>query len=430
MTTTHTHTDFRFYKHEQMKKVVIIGGGISGLCSAYYLVQEGVEVTVVDKGAISEGASFINAGYVTPSHFVPIAEPGMINQGIKWMMNNSSPFYIKPRWDIDFFKWAWYFKKSSTAAKVEKAIPVIKELNIKSRDLYAEMADKSQFDFHMERKGLLMVYKTAKSQDHELKLAEKGKSLGLDISVLNRAALDKVQPVFNSDVLGGVYYECDAHSTPDIFMKNMKNWLQFKGVKFILGESVTGFELSGNKITSVKAGNQTILADEFVLAAGTWTYELAKKLGLNIPIQPGKGYSMNVPRETGITLPAILMEAKVAVTPMQGFTRFAGTMELSGNNTNILTNRVEAIAKAASAYYKDVEITVEEKQAATSGLRPVSPDGLPYIGKSSKYNNLIIAAGHAMMGWSLGPITGKLVTEIIGNQKTLVSLQPFKVDRF
>tara|TARA_B100000678_G_scaffold94791_2_gene79227 strand:- start:1222 stop:2463 length:1242 start_codon:yes stop_codon:yes gene_type:complete len=413
-----------------MKKVAIIGGGITGLCSAYYLVKAGYEVTIVDKGNITKGASFINAGYVTPSHFVPLAEPGMINQGIKWMFNNSSPFYIKPRWDIDFFKWSWYFKKSSTKQKVAKAIPVLKELNEKSKELYEEMLESLDFEFHIERKGLLMVYKSAKNEEHETKLAEKGKDLGLDVRVLDKKALHDLEPQFSEDVIGGVHYECDAHSTPNLFMKNLKQWLENNGVRFVLEEAVTGLEVDGKTIKAMHTSKNSIVADEFIMAAGSWTFPLAKKLGLNIPIQPGKGYSMSITRETNINLPAILTEAKVAVTPMKGFTRFAGTMELSGDNNIILPTRVEAIAKAASNYYSGFTLTPEEKQSATSGLRPVSPDGLPFIGKSSKFKNLNVAAGHAMMGWSLGPITGKLISEIVEGNHTSVLLEPFDLERF
>ncbi|PKD21784.1 amino acid dehydrogenase [Salegentibacter salinarum] len=413
-----------------MKKVAIIGGGITGLCSAYYLIKEGYNVTIIDKGDITGGASFINAGYVTPSHFIPIAEPGMITQGIKWMFNSSSPFYIKPRWDMEFFKWAWYFKKSSTRKNVEKAIPVLVELNLKSRDLYTEMLETLDFDFHMEKKGLLMVYKTAKNQDHELKLAERGKELGLEVSVLDKEAIKVIEPGLKEDIIGGVHYLCDTHSTPYIFMKNLKKWLADNGANFILEKNVTGFKTEGNRVEAIVTEAESIEADEFLIATGSWTSEMTKQLGLHIPIQPGKGYSMDVLRKTNIKLPAILTEAKVAVTPMQNFTRFAGTMEFSGNNSNIQANRVETIANAASHFYKDLTITEEEKKLATSGLRPVSPDGLPFIGKSSKYSNLSVAAGHAMMGWSLGPVTGKLISEIVGNRKTSVSIDPFKLERF
>ena len=213
-------------------------------------------------------------------------------------------------------------------------------------------------------------------------------------------------------------------------MKNLKQWLENNGVRFVLEEAVTGLEVDGKTIKAMHTSKNSIEADEFIMAAGSWTFPLAKKLGLNIPIQPGKGYSMSITRETNINLPAILTEAKVAVTPMKGFTRFAGTMELSGDNNIILPTRVEAIAKAASNYYSGFTLTPEEKQSATSGLRPVSPDGLPFIGKSSKFKNLNVAAGHAMMGWSLGPITGKLISEIVEGNHTSVLLEPFDLERF
>lgn len=413
-----------------MKKVIIIGGGISGLCSAYYLVREGYQVSVIDQGNISTGASFINAGYLTPSHFTPLAEPGMINKGIKWMFNSSSPFYIKPRLDLDFLKWAWHFKKSSTSARVEKAIPVLKGINLKSRDLFEEILETEDFSFHYERKGILMAYKLPKSEDYELKTAERAAAEGLEVKNISKEELRKIQPAFSDDVLGAVHYECDAHTTPNQFMKNLKNWLEQKGVNFMLHQKVKALQTKNNTISAVETSSGIFEADEFVLAAGCWTSSLAKTLKLNIPIQGGKGYALNMCRTTDITIPAILVEAKVAVTPMKDFTRFAGTMEFSGNNVIIRKSRVKAIADSVQSYYKNIQINEEEKSAAVSGLRPVSPDGLPFIGKTRDYKNLTVAAGHAMMGWSLGPVTGKLVSEIIAGQPLSLNLDPFKVDRF
>jgi D-amino-acid dehydrogenase len=172
-----------------------------------------------------------------------------------------------------------------------------------------------------------------------------------------------------------------------------------------------------------------VQADEFVMAAGSWSPLLSKKLEIKMLLQAGKGYRINVARETNITMPTVLCEAKVAATPMNGFTRFAGTMEIAGINHRINPTRVNAIAKAASNYYKDLQITKQEKSAAQCGLRPVTPDGLPYIGKTSTCKNLTIAAGHAMMGWSLGPATGKLVAEIISEQKPSLDIEPYQVNR-
>ncbi|WP_036379685.1 FAD-binding oxidoreductase [Muricauda sp. MAR_2010_75] len=413
-----------------MKRVVIVGGGISGLCSAYYLVQEGFQVTILDKSDLSTGASFINAGYITPSHFIPLAAPGIITQGLKWMLDSSSPFYIKPRWDVDFFKWTLLFKKSAKKFHVKKAIPIIKELNLKSRDLYEEMLSAVNFPFQYEKKGLLMAYRTAKSEEEELEVAEMAVKEGLDAVALSKEEVHKMQPVFSDDVIGAVHYKCDAHMTPNYFMAQMKTWLKSKGVIFEFNQTVEEFVVKNKKITAIKTKDEVFEADEFVLASGTWTSKLAKSLNLYVPVQGGKGYSMDVSRNTGITMPAILVDAKVAVTPMEGFTRFAGTMEFSGNNNIVRKERVEALAGAVKNYYADFEINQDEKDRATSGLRPVSPDGLPYIGKTSKYDNLTIAAGHAMMGWSLGPITGKLVTEGITKKRASLDLKPLSPERF
>ncbi|MEL0457366.1 FAD-dependent oxidoreductase [Flavobacteriaceae bacterium SZ-1-7] len=413
-----------------MKKVIVIGGGISGMCSAYYLLREGCQVTVIDKSNLSTGASFINAGYLSPSHFIPLAAPGIITQSLKWMLNSSSPLYIKPRIDFDFFKWALYLKKSATKKNVERLSPVLKELNLKSQTLFEEMIDDLDFKFHYEKKGVLMAYTETESEKHELEIAHWAKEEGLEVDCLNKDELSKIQPVLSDHVIGAVHYKCDSHMTPNNFIRDLRTWLEKNGVIFKSNQEVLDFSIKNNKIVSVITEHDVYNADDFVLASGCWTSPLASKLNLNIPIQGGKGYSMDVHRPTGITIPAILVEARAAVTPMDGFTRFAGTMEFSGNNTIVRKERVEAIAKAVKKYYKDLEINEQERAAATSGLRPVSPDGVPFIGKTNKYANLTIAAGHAMLGWSLGPITGKLVAEQICNKKSSISLTPISPNRF
>lgn len=412
-----------------MKKVIIIGGGITGLLSAYYLTREGYAVSIIDKGDLTGGASIVNAGYIAPSHIISLASPGVITKGLKWMWNSSSPFYIKPRVDLHFIDWAWKFKRSSTQAKVELAIPVLKDLNVRSQHLYEEMLSTVDFAAHYEKKGLLTVYKTALAEKEEIKKAGRVKKEGLDVEVLSRSEVHDIEPTLKDDIRGAVYYTCDAHSTPGDLVSNLVTWLKKNGVTFLLKEEVRNFEVKANQITAIQTQNDHHNADMFVLAAGSWTQALARSLGLKIPVQGGKGYSMDVYRETGITIPTILAEAKVAVTPMKGFTRFAGTMEFSGNNDIIRTNRVGAIASAAGNYFNNLTITSEEKSRARSGLRPVSPDGLPFIGKSPRFDNLIIASGHAMIGWSLGAITGKLVCQLISEQKPEVDLSPLSLGR-
>ena len=209
------------------KNIFIIGGGIIGLCSAYYLHKEGHQVTVLDKSGITKGASFVNAGYITPSHIIPLASPGMIAKGIKWMFDSSSPFYLKPRFDIDFLKWSWYFHRAATHEKVEKAIPVLKDINLLSRDLFESIKTSGDLgDFHIERKGLLMLYKTDAAGEAEMKVAEKAKKLGLEVELLNKRQLETVEPNVDIDAKGAIHYEVRWAYDPDRIYAKLVSFLK------------------------------------------------------------------------------------------------------------------------------------------------------------------------------------------------------------
>ena len=411
------------------KNVVIIGGGVIGLCSAYYLQKEGHDVTIVDQSNLDSGASYVNAGYMSPSHIIPLSAPGVMKKGLKWMFDSSSPLYIKPRLEQDFLKWIWAFNRSCNPTHVSKAIPAIKSIALLSQDLYETIKKDEKFSFHYEKKGLLMLCQTEKMLEEELKTAQVAKEEGLDARAISLEELIQLEPNAKMDVIGATFYRCDSHTTPHEFMEEMKTHLKSVGVQFNKNEKVQDLEVSNRKVISILTDKQVIKADEFVLAAGSWSNLLSVKLGLKLLLQAGKGYRVNTSQCTKITMPAILAEAKVAVTPMNGFTRFAGTMEIAGINQNINKVRVEAIANAAKRYYPDITLSSEEKENASSGLRPVSPDGLPYIGKSSNCENVTIATGHAMMGWSMATATGKLVSEIISNKTPSLDLNCFHPDR-
>jgi D-amino-acid dehydrogenase len=412
------------------KDIIIIGGGIIGLSTAYYLQKEGHKVTIIEKSNFSSGASFVNAGIITPSHIVSLAAPGMITKGLKWMLSSTSSLSIKPRLDFDFLQWAWFFKKSATRKKVATSIPVIKDINLFSRELYEEIKASKDFDFHYQHKGLMMYYKTDKMGEEEWNVGKLGIKEGLKVELLTKEETQKLEPNIQLNIKGAVYYHSDAHMTPNEYMKQMKLYLEQNDVTFLSNQEVLDFHISNGKVMSIRTENNTIVADEFILTTGSWTQKLAKKLGINIPVQAGKGYRINVKSKTNITIPAILTEAKVAVTPMNGFTRFGGMMEIAGINNKVNKKRVHAIVDASKSYYNNLNINQEEINNVETGLRPCSPDGLPYIGRLSKVKNVTVAAGHAMMGWSLGPATGKLVSEIIDIKKTSLDITPFNVERF
>jgi D-amino-acid dehydrogenase len=411
------------------KEVIIIGGGIIGLCSAYYLQKEGHSVTIVDQSNMDTGASYVNAGYLSPSHIIPLASPGMMKKGLKWMFNSSSPLYIKPRLDLDFLKWTWAFNKSCNPKHVKKAIPVIKDISVLSQELYDELKASPDFRFHYDKKGLFMLCQSEKVLDKEINVAKLALEQGLEVNILSKTEVQKLEPNIKVDCIGAVHYLCDYHTTPHEFMEDMKIYLKAHNVTFLTNEKVLDFTMKGEKIMEIQTNKQTLTADEFVAASGAWTAQLSKKMGISMLMEAGKGYSINKKEKTGITIPTILTERKIAVTPMNGFTRFAGTMEIAGINKIINKKRVEAIVNGVRQYYPEITISDEDKEHVAYGNRPVTPDGLAYIGKSKKCKNLTFAAGHAMMGWSMGTATGKLVSELISNQKLSMNLSVFNPDR-
>ncbi len=412
-----------------MKHCIVIGGGIIGLSCAYYLHKSGHQVTVIDQSKMDGGASYVNAGYLAPSHLIPLAAPGVMKQGLKWMFSDKSPLYIKPRLDLQFLKWSWAFNNSCKQAKVDKAIPIMKEIAVLGRDLYNEIKQEEGFKFQLEKKGLFMLCKTQHMLEEEGHLVDIAQQEGLVARMHSAQEIQQLMPEAQLDIAGGTYFECDHHTTPGEFMSELKTYLVSAGVVIRQEEKVVDLGVDKGNITLVKTNKTQFTPDEVVLAAGSWTQALSRKLNINLLLQAGKGYRIQTQSPTGITYPSILAEAKVAITPMNGFTRFAGTMEIAGINHNINKNRVEAIAEGVQNYFPGVNLSTKEKAEAASGLRPVSPDGMPYIGKSSKCKNLTIATGHAMMGWSLGPSTGKLVQEIIDEVKPSMNMELFHPDR-
>jgi D-amino-acid dehydrogenase len=413
-----------------MSKIVVAGGGVIGMCTAYYLKKAGHEVVVIERGDINSGTSFGNAGYISPSHFIPLASPGIIAKGMKWMMSSSSPFYIKPRLNVDLIKWGLTFWKRSGKSTMERNIPHLNAILQLSRTLTSEIRNDLGNSFRMEEKGCLMLFKSLQTEKYEIELAKEAAELNIDTQILNAQELQAMEPDVELNVRGGVLYPIDCHLHPGDLMHTLKKYLDDNGVEFRLNTTITGFEKNGHVVSKILTDKGDISGDEFVLATGSWLPLVTKQLGINILLQAGKGYSMtfdNVSRN--IRYPAILVDDRVAMTPMGADLRMGGTMEISGIGSPTLIKRAQSIFKAAKNYYPDLPVEFPKPEKIWHGLRPLSPDGLPYIGRHSKFNNLVLAGGHAMLGLSLAAATGKLVEEIIEHKKTSIDISAFDVER-
>lgn len=408
-------------------QVVIIGAGVIGLCSAYYLARRGHRVTLLDRHLEQrDGCSFGNAGMIVPSHFVPLAAPGMVALGLKWMCNPQSPFYIKPRLSWDLLRWGWQFWRASNPQQVARAEPLLRDLNFASRACFEELAE-ALGDFGLVKRGLLMLCKTQRTLDEEAKFAAHANELGVPAEVLDAQQAAALDPGITMDIAGAVYFPKDAHLSPNRFMAALQAQCRKLGVSFLWEREASAFTHHSSRVTSV-AG---IEADEFVLAGGAWSSELARSLGLRLPMQAGKGYSLTLPNPPQLPqLCSILTEARVAVTPMGGALRIGGTMEIAGWNEDINPVRVPSIIKSALKYFPAFKESDFDGVQPWCGLRPCSPDGLPYLGRTARFKNLTIATGHAMMGLSLGPITGRLVAEIISGEPPSHDLALLSPDRF
>lgn len=413
------------------KRVVIVGAGIVGLSTAYYLNKAGVDVTIIDSTDGQDNCSYGNAGYVAPSHIIPLASPGIISQGLKWMLNKNSPFYIKPKLSRDLLKWGWLFKKSATDKRVKAAIPVLHDLTTQSQNLYEQILQEEAIEAGYHKPGLLMICQTEAALKHEIELAKIANQYGLEASQLSREETEKMDPNVKYAMAGSVYFGCDGWMTPDAFMKQFKSLLINKGVKIDFNTELQAINTKGNKISEFITDKKNYQADEFVIAAGSWSPLLMKLLKIDLPLQPGKGYSFTIENPPVLPkLPSILVEGSIATTPMLHGFRVAGTMEISGINHEINPARVQGIVNSVKEAMPEFREYNFDTIKPWAGLRPCTPDGLPYIGRTSSIDNLLVGTGHAMLGWTLGPITGKLLTQDIIGQSPDIESDLLNIERY
>lgn len=408
--------------------VIILGAGVIGLSTALYCARRGMQVTLIDqKPAQRDGCSFGNAGMIVPSHFIPLAAPGMVGLGLKWMWNPESPFYIKPRQDADLLAWGLHFWKASTPQRVAAAAPVLRDLSLLSRQCFEDIG----LDFGLVKNGLLMLCKQQQTLDEEAHMAAQANALGIPAQVLDARATAALDPGVTMDVCGSVFFPKDCHLPPARFIAALEAELQRLGVQFLWETEVRGFAVENHALRAVETSQGPVESHEVVLCGGVWSAVLAKDLGLRLPMQAGKGYSLTLPHPRQLpALCSICTEARLAVTPMDGALRVGGTMELAGIDESITHRRVHGITRAFPTYFPAFLESDFAEVKPWSGLRPVSPDGMPYIGRTRRWKNLTLATGHAMMGLSLAPATGKIVSGLLCGENPPVALDLMSPDRF
>jgi len=410
------------------RQVTILGAGVIGLSTALYCARRGMQVTIIDqKSAQRDGCSFGNAGMIVPSHFIPLAAPGMVKLGLKWMWNPESPFYIKPRLDLDLLSWGLKFWKAATAQRVAAAAPVLRDLSLLSRQCFEDIG----LDFGLIKNGLLMLCKQQQTHDEEAHMASQANTLGIPAQVLDAKATAALDPNITMDVCGSVFFPKDCHLSPTRFISTLETELTRLGVQFLWETEVKSFTVENSTLRAVNTTRGQVEGQEVVLCSGVWSADLAKSLNLKLPMQAGKGYSLTLPSPKQLPeLCSICTEARLAVTPMDGALRIGGTMEMAGINESITQRRVRGITRAFPQYFPAFDENDFAEVKPWSGLRPVSPDGMPYIGRTQRWKNLTLATGHAMMGLSLAPATGKIVSDLLAGENPPLSLDLMSPDRF
>ncbi|WP_269538987.1 NAD(P)/FAD-dependent oxidoreductase [Cerasicoccus fimbriatus] len=403
--------------------IAIVGGGIIGLACAYYLRQAGREVCVVDQGRIGRGASHANCGLVTPSHALPLTQPGMVTKGLKWMLRGDSPFYIKPDLDLGKFLWLLKFANRCNTGDMLAAMHGRKAILDSSRQLYDELFAAHDMDCEWHDEGVLFVFKHAAGmhgyEQTNALLAEHN----LAATPLTGTALHQREPALLDDVYGAWHYPMDAHLKPD---KLVSEWLR---VIREMGVTIReDFRVGGIDRHTLYAARDEIHADRIILATGAWSAKLNRALGCRIPIEPGKGYSMTFtqPRQP-VKIPCLFQEVKMVATPFDTGYRLGGTMEFAGFDESINETRLGAIRRSAGQYLREPEGA--EITETWHGWRPMTWDGLPIIDQAPRRPHILIVAGHNMLGLSMAPATGKLAAELITGEAPHIDREPYRYAR-
>jgi len=407
--------------------VVVVGGGAVGACCALELARRGARVTLLERGAdLAWGCSAGNAGLICPSHYIPLANPAALRDGFRWMLKPDSPFYLRPRPGV--LPWIARFALAARPVRSQAAGRVVQELARASLELHAALADEG-LDTGLRRDGVLNVYFARASFEHAQREAEHNRRAGLESRILAADETYELEPSLGPGAVGAVLYPGDAHCDPLRFVKAVGRAAEAAGVEIRTRVEALGFRRRAGRIEAVETTSGELRADEVVLATGAWTPGLARELGVFVPVEGGKGYHVDLePAEGDPKLPVWLNETRVIATPLEGRLRLAGTLELAGLDLSVDRVRVRAIQRAAERGLPSLR--GRRVLEVWRGLRPCTPDGLPIVGRPAGLANVTLATGHAMMGLTLAPITGRLVAELLAGERPSLDLRPLSPNRF
>lgn len=400
-----------------------------GLMAAYELRRRGVEVVLLDRGRPELVCSRGNTGWVVPSFSGPLPAPGLIAQSLRWMLSRGSPLHIKPRLDPGMAWWLWQFWRHCNPRDYHAGLNAVTRLNKRTMALFdALRADGIAFEMHTD--GVLFVFLTEGAQRRIFaELQELAPPGAMAPQSLDARSVRALEPQLSHAIIGGILAPGERHLRPESLMTALDKRLRAMNIEIRLGVEVTGVECRGPKALWVVAAGGQVEADAFLIAAGAWSAAVSQHFGFAFPLQPGKGYSLTF-RTPPVTLrrPVYLDEARVACSPFDDSLRLAGTMELSGLSTSHDLRRIAAIEQAAARYFDPWKTGAP--YTAWMGMRPMTPDGLPVIGRAPGLENVFLATGHAMLGMTLAPVTGAVIADLMCGQTPDVDLTPFSPARF
>ncbi|NIM49085.1 MAG: FAD-dependent oxidoreductase [Gemmatimonadales bacterium] len=416
----------------EQQHAVVVGGGVIGICCAYFLSKHGARVTVLERDEVGKGASYGSAGVIAPGH-APINKPGRVKQALKSVFDPLSPLYVAPRWDPALAQWLLTFSRNCTAGHLDRSMRALSSVGHATTSLFQELVSEEELDCDFRREGYFEVYLTDRGLHAARGEATVMRQHGFRPEVLDGAALREREAALNDSVLGGIFYPEAATLNPYRFVLEMAERTRRQGAELLTGAEVVEILEDRGRLRGVRTlDGDAIAADTLVLATGAYGGALARQLGYRLPLQAAKGYHRDRDPREGET-PALrhtcmLGENSVFCTPMNGFVRFAGTLEFSGINHDIRRPRLEQLTRVAARYLDGVGEAVSRSEWC--GLRPCLPDGLPALGPVPGHPSVFVATGHAMLGLTLGPMTGKLIAEYIIDGAPSLDLAAFRADRF